>query len=242
MGLNLDLRGRRKDGTDFPAAISLSYITTDEGSFAVSFISDLTKHKRAEEALRFRELAQLPEANPFPVLRCDKSGRILYQNPAARDFTTRIGAPEKAIADLLPADFTVTVRKLIDEDRTVADETRRAIGRTLSFTYKPLREMQQIFVVIVDITDHVQAVQQCRTYAGELEAANRQLRETEAQLCQRETELRQLAQLPEANPFPVLRCDDTGRILYLNPLRESSRRGSAVPRRPSAKRCLRTLP
>ena len=45
----------------------------------------------------------------------------------------------------------------------------------------------------------------------------RQLRETEAQPLQREAELRQLAQLPEANPFPVLCCDDTGRILYLNP-------------------------
>lgn len=152
--------------------------------------------KRASEGLSFKELAELPEANPFPVLRCDSAGRILYLNPAAREFPARIGHPEGALADLLPPDFSSKVRSLIDENRTVVDEVRQSLGRTLSFTYKPLPHSRQIFVLIVDVTEHVEAVQQ--------------LREAQA-------ELRQLAQLPEANPFPVLRCDDTGRIVYLNP-------------------------
>lgn len=175
------------------------------------------ERKRANEGLSFQELAELPEANPFPVLRCDSAGRILYLNPAAREFPARIGHPEGALADLLPPDFSSKVRSLIDENRTVVDEVQQSLGRTLSFTYKPLPHRRQIFVLIVDETEHVEAVQQCRTYAGELEAVNQQLRETQAQLFEREAELRQLGQLPEANPFPVLRCDDTGRILYLNP-------------------------
>ena len=154
------------------------------------------ERKRPNEGLSFQELAELPEANPFPVLRCDSAGRILYLNPAAREFPARIGHPEGALADLLPPDFSSKVRSLIDENRTVVDEVQQSLGRTLSFTYKPLPHRRQIFVLIVDLTEHVEAVQQ--------------LRETQA-------ELRQLAQLPEANPFPVLRCDDTGRILYLNP-------------------------
>ena len=132
----------------------------------------------------YQRLAQLPEVNPFPVLRCDDAGRIVYRNPAARD--VKVGHSDQDISDLLPPNFPLRVRRLIDEDKTVIGEVHKSLGRTLSFTYKPLSDQREIFVVIVDVTEHVEAVQECRTYATELEATNRRLREMQAELVQSE--------------------------------------------------------
>ncbi|MEX2264599.1 MAG: PAS domain S-box protein [Bryobacteraceae bacterium] len=52
MILGHNIAGRRKDGTEFPAEISLSFVETRQRRLAVSFITDVTERKASEEALR----------------------------------------------------------------------------------------------------------------------------------------------------------------------------------------------
>lgn len=48
MGVGLDLRGRRADGSEFPVDVSLSASDTDQGRLVTAFVRDLTERRQAE--------------------------------------------------------------------------------------------------------------------------------------------------------------------------------------------------
>ncbi len=95
------LSGLRRDGSQFPAEISLSWVRTEAGNLALAAVRDIT------ERLEATRLAALVESSDDAILGKTMDGVIITWNPACErlyGFTAieAIGQPVSAL--LLPAD------------------------------------------------------------------------------------------------------------------------------------------
>ena len=75
MGADLELAGRRADGTEFPAEISLSAIKTEEGQVALAAIRDITERLLAEDTFQ-----AMLDAAPDAMVGVDRDGVIVMAN------------------------------------------------------------------------------------------------------------------------------------------------------------------
>ncbi|WP_295991030.1 PAS domain S-box protein [Rugamonas sp.] len=75
MGAGLELYGLRRDGVEFPLEISLSPITTEDGTLVMSAIRDTSARRKAEQ--KFRGLL---EAAPDAIVIVNRQGEIVLVN------------------------------------------------------------------------------------------------------------------------------------------------------------------
>ncbi|HXM55348.1 MAG TPA: PAS domain S-box protein [Candidatus Dormibacteraeota bacterium] len=86
MSSHLDIRFRRRDGSEFPADIALSPLSTAGGPLVVASVRDITERKLAEAELlqaqeRFRLVVE--GVRDHAIFMLDRDGRISTWSPAA---------------------------------------------------------------------------------------------------------------------------------------------------------------
>ena len=86
MGTHLDIRFRRRDGSEFPADIALSPVVTEQGVQVVASVRDVAARKRVEEELlRAQESFRLvvEGVRDYAILMLDPAGLIRSWSPGA---------------------------------------------------------------------------------------------------------------------------------------------------------------
>lgn len=110
MGLGMDLFGVKKTGEEFPVEVSLSNYNTEQGNFAIAFVSDITRRKEIENSVseQQKELAsinlKIEELNDHleqkVELRTVQLRDTLNQLQASKNELTKALGKEKELGDL----------------------------------------------------------------------------------------------------------------------------------------------
>ena len=115
--------------------------------FAVRAAAELER-KRAEETAQ--KLAEVPRANPHPVLEFSGEGALRFSNTAAHVLARSMGKDDPI--HILPADTAGIVRKCLETGKNGIVVDRLADERTIIWSFIPIVKNDSVFAHAFDLT------------------------------------------------------------------------------------------
>ncbi len=163
IGRTLELCGRRKDGSEFPLALSLSSWKSGEEEFYTGIIRDITEQKQNEEQVA--ELARFPAENPNPVLRAAGDGIVTYCNKAGASLLESWSCQQGEILPEYWNQFVLAALKSQLPQQIEAD----CGAKTFTLTFAPIPESNYVNIYGYDITERKQAEERLKSHEKRLE-------------------------------------------------------------------------
>lgn len=210
MGEGLELSGRRADGTEFPVAISLSPVETEEGLLIIASVRDVTHDKEVERQIRDREVRfrAMVEAAPDAVVIANTEGCIELVNAQAERLfgyarDALIGQP---LTCLMPERFHHAHQEGLE--RVAGGGEQRVIGRVVELVGQ--RKDGTEFPLELSLASTV--VDQGYQFTGILRDVSER-KANEQQLRDREARFRALL---EAAPDAIVIANSKGRVELVN--------------------------
>ena len=124
--------------------------------------------QRVEEAIT--SLAAFAQRNPNPVLEFTRDGKLTYFNEAAREMAKSLGK-EHPLA-MLPAEISSVVQTCLTTGQKKLRIESSLSGRTLSWSFFPVKPNQVVHCYVNDITDRLNLEAQLR-HSQKLESVGR---------------------------------------------------------------------
>jgi PAS domain S-box-containing protein len=195
IGTGIELRGRRKDGSEFPIEIMLSPLESAEGILVTAAIRDISVRKAAEDLLaqmegRYRGLL---EAAPDAMVVVNQGREIVLLNVQAENQFgyRRDELLGQKVKNIIPEGFAE--RLIADGTRTAAEALAQQIGTGIELNGRrkdgsdfpieimlsPLESPEGILVTaaIRDITERKKSEEHLVKTVGELKRSNDELQQ-----------------------------------------------------------------